>query len=238
MQRRYFVIRKLLLMTLILAVVVSSVDARRGAQRAGNIKKDLYEDGTYAFTLKLNDEWNTRVQRDKDSFRLVLLKKRYEIPADYQDNPDYTQVPRLVVFAQDGVALGAFAMLDSLLSRSYSSDVKSEMLKEFEILQPGAPGEREEIVTKGRETFEVGGQRGILWTGQVRYMKEIAVSASALGGKRVRGGYGGAIALVKNDDLLVGFHLICEWQYFDQNLSEAMKIIGSLDFGGKEKDGK
>ncbi len=229
-------IRKLLVFAIMVAILVPNVDARRGSKRAGNIKDNVYQDSKFDFTVKLNDEWDTKVQREDDETRLVMLKKRYEIPVDYQDAPDYTQVPRMVLQVHDKVKLGAIAVLDSLLSRSYSSEFKSEMMKEFEILQQGAPGEREELVTKGRETIEIDGERGILWTGQVRYMKEVAVSASALGGKRVRGGYGGAIALVKHDDMLVGFHLISEWQFFEQNMNEALQIIQTLDFEGNDKD--
>lgn len=229
-------IRKLLMFALILAMAVPTVEARRGGKRAGKIDDNVYKDNKYDFTLTLTEEWDAKVQRNDDEFRMVMLKERYEIPMDYQDAPDYTQVPRLVLFVHEDVQLGAIAMLDSLLSDSYGSDVKDEMMKEFEILHLGAPGEREDLVTKGRETFEVDGERGILWTGQVRYMKEIQSSASSLGGRRVRGGYGGAIAFVKKDDLLVGFHLITEWEFFQQNLTEAMKVIETLDFKGNDEE--
>lgn len=222
---------------LLMALAIPCVNARRPRKRAGEIDDDVYMDKTYAFQLELQEGWKVKVNKQSDNFRLVMLQESYEIPPDYMEAPDYTQVPRLVVWA-DTTHLGAFAFMDSLLSETFDSKQKDDVLKEFEILQPAIRGSgsyRDPTVTKSRKAIKIGEDRAALWTGQATYMKEVAESASAIGGKRVNGAYGGAVVAIKHDHVLVAFHLIAEWQFFNAVLEEVMPMIESLQWPEPEK---
>ena len=121
--------------------------------------------------------------------------------------------------------------IDSLVSSTFNSGQKKDILKEFEILSSHIGGSgftQEELVPRNKSVVELDGQRGELWTGQIKYRNEVAVSASSLGGKRVYGAYGGAIVAVKNGNTIVLFHVMSEWNYFENELRDAMTVIKSL----------
>lgn len=229
--------RRLLLLFLMMAICAPNIAARRPKAKSGTIKKNVFTDKKYNFQLKIDEGWKPKVTGDNQNFRLIMVQKNYEIPPDYLDNEDYTQIPRLVVWA-DTTTMGAFAFLDSLMSDSYKSDQKSDVLREFEILHNTS--DREPLIPKGRKTLEIAGEKGVRWVGYSQYMKEVALSASSSAGKRVRGAYGGTIVAVKKGNLLVVFHLMCEWQYYPQVDAEVMAMIQTLSWGDaqaeKDKD--
>ena len=225
--------RRLLLLFLMLALCAPNIAAKRKKDKSGSIKSQVFTDKKYDFQLTIDEGWKPKVMDNNNSFRLIMVQKNYEIPPDYLDNEDYTQVPRLVVWA-DTSSAGAFAALDSLFSDSFNSDQKSDMLKEFEILH-NSP-DRESLIPKGRKTLEIAGEKGIRWVGYSRYMKEVALSASSSAGKRVRGAYGGTIVAVKKGDLLIMFHMMCEWQYYPQVDAQVMAMVQSLSWGDTEAE--
>jgi hypothetical protein len=221
--------KKLIIIFSLVLLMVPYADARRKVQKAGEINDNVYTDNEYGFKLTLNDDWKTTVKKDKDNFRLVLVQKNYDIPIDYKDAPDYTQVPRIIIYA-DTSTVPTLAFIDSLVSDSYKSDQKKEILKEFEILN------EPDLIPKGRKPVSIGKEelKGFEWLGQAKYMKEVATSASSLGGERVYGAYGGAIVAVKNGNYILLFHMMCENQFFEPIFNDMMKIINSLEWGKKE----
>ena len=222
--------RRLIITLLIMAVAVPCLQARRPRDKAGNVKNDVYTDKTYKFKLTLNDEWKYKIKKNDDNFRLVLVQKNYEIPPDYLDAPDYTMVPRLVLWVGK-TTMSAFAFTDSLLSESYSSDQKKELFREFDILNDNISeggNSREKLVTRKKRAFTLGEGKALEWTGQMKYRKEVAESASSIGGKRVIGAYGGSMVSIKRGDEIYVFHLICEWNYFESNMAKAMEIIETI----------
>ena len=94
--------------------------------------------------------------------------------------------------------------------------------KEFEILY------EPDLIPRGEKLVTIGGEKAKLWKGKAKYTKEVATSASSLGGKRVYGAYGGSIVGIKKGDTIILFHMMCEWQYFQAVLAEAMAFIDSL----------
>lgn len=222
--------RRLIVTLIIIAVAVPCLQARRPRNKAGEVKNDVYVDKEYKFRLTLNDEWKYKIKKNDDNFRLVLVQKNYEIPPDYLDAPDYTMVPRLVLWVGK-TPMSAFAFTDSLLSDSYSSDQKKELLREFDILNDNISeggNSREKLVTRKKRAFTLADGKALEWTGQMKYRKEVAESASSIGGKRVIGAYGGAMVSIKRGDDIYVFHLICEWNYFESNMAKAMEIIESI----------
>ena len=224
--------KNLVILTMLLAFGISTSQAGRVKDLSGTVENNVYKDKKYNFSLTLNDDWKSTLQKNEDNFRILLTQRNYDIPAGYISAPDYTQIPRIVLWT-DTTSMNAFAFLDSLVSITWRSNQKKELLKEFEILNeiPAAGTRRDAAVPRGRRPVDVGGEQGLLWQAKSKYVKEIETSAGALAGTRVNGAYGGAIAAVKKGDRIFVFHLMTEWDFFDSVLGQALKIIGSLSFG-------
>lgn len=221
--------RTILVAALALLVAVPSADAARRKKKAGDIDKGVYEDFKYDFTIKVSDEWKVRTYPDESNTRLVMTQKNYGIPTHYQGVEDYTQVPRIVLYA-DKSDMNVQAFLDSLLSESYSSDQKGAMLNEFEIL---TRDERPDA--KGKKPMTVNGHRAMVWRGQVKYVKNIQRSSTSIGGERVHGAYGGSIFAVKSGDHLLVGHLICEWEFFQDVEKEFMAMMETVKWPKADK---
>jgi hypothetical protein len=230
--------KKLILACLVLALFVPSLQARKKKEEAGKVKDLVYTDKKYDFSFSINKGWKYAVQLDKENFRVVLTQRSYETPHDYLDAPEYTKVPRIVAYA-DTSSISALVFLDSLVSGTYSSDQKKEILKEFEIINEQAVEEgteRDKTVTRKRRTITIDELTAALWEGKANYRKYVSTSVSAIGGKRVYGAYGGGIVVAKKDNTIVLFHVISEWDYFANIMQDALTMITTLNWGGEEKE--
>lgn len=233
--------KRLMIITLVILMCVPSVFARRKKIKAGTIDNKVYIDNDYGFKMPLLDDWSTKVGAQKDHFRLYLIQKNYEVPADYQDAEDYTQIPRIVVWV-DTTTLGAAAFIDSLVSNTFKSDQKKEVFKEFELLNDASAGSgtyRDPVVQKGRKTIKIDGAKGLRYSGRATYMKEVALSASSTGsGKRVRGAYGGSVIALKQGNIIVVFHMMCEWNYYKGIDKMMMDMVNALEWNKSEVESK
>jgi hypothetical protein len=222
--------RKIVIVIMMGLLLAASVDARRAKDRAGKIKDGVYTDKKYNFQLTLNDGWKCKVGENNKNYRLTLTQKTFEIPPHYSDSKDYTKVPRTVVYV-DTSSMGVSQFIDSLLSESFKSDQKKAVYKEFEILNKHSAGSgmtREDLVPRKRKPIDLADERGYLWTGKVKYRNEISATATSAGGKRVYGGYFGCIIGVKKGNMIILFHTICEENYAEPMLGEAMTLATSL----------
>lgn len=224
--------RRILLLTMVGLLMATSVSARRPKDKAGSVKDGVFVDKKYGFSLEMSEDWKYKTGKNKSNFRLTLTQINYEVPPNYMDAESYTKIPRTVVYA-DTTGMGVTAFIDSLLSDSYKSKQKKEIFKEFEIINDQSAGggmTREKLVPRQRKAIDLAGERGLFWTGKVKYRNEIATSASSMGGRRVYGGYGGCIIGVKKGDLIVLMHTICEENYFESVVAEAMRLANTLKF--------
>ncbi len=224
--------RRVLILVLVGALLATSVNARRPKDRAGKVDGGVYIDKAYNFKLTLDEGWKHKVSENKRKYRLVLTQINYEIPGHYLDAEDYTKIPRTVVYV-DTTNMSVAALIDSLISDSYKSDIKKSILKEFEILNESSGGsglKREKLVPRERKRLDVAGERGFMWTGKAKYRNEISTTASAVAAKRVYGGYAGGIVGVKKGDMVVLFHTICEENYFESVFSETLRLAKSLEW--------
>lgn len=222
--------RKIVIVITMGILLVASVDARRPKDRAGKVDDGVYVDKKYKFQLTLPDDWKSKVGDNEDKFRLTVSQTTFEIPPHYSDSKDYTKIPRTVVYV-DTTSMNVTEFVDSLLSESYSSDQKKEVYKEFEILNKYSGGSgltREDLVQRTRKPMDLAGERGFLWAGKVKYRNEISETATDAGGKRVYGGYFGSIIAVKKGNMIILMHTICEENYSDNIMAEAMKMANSL----------
>jgi len=214
---------RFLLIILALAMVAPVAQAGRKKAKAGEIKENVYTDAKYGFRLTLHENWKPRINDADDAARLVLTQRNYAIPTKYKDAPDYTKIPRLVVYV-DTTSMSAPVFIDSLISPDFKSKQKSAILGEFEFLQ------EKEIAPKGKARIELAGTTGFFWKGQSKYMKEIVESVSATTGKREYGNYGGAIYAVNRDQNIILFHFMCEWEFYETVMTEVESMIKSIEF--------
>ncbi len=217
----------LIMVLMVSMMVVSVAEAGRKVPKSGKINDGVFIDATHGFSITMNDEWKAKVKKVKNPFRLVLTQKKFAVPNDYKDAPDYTKTPKVIVWA-DTSSMSVGEIIDSLLSKTYKSDQKSKMLKEFDILY------EDDLIPKGKKRFSLSDKKAIAWKAKALYTNEVATSASSRGGKRVKGSYGGAIIAVKNGDLVVMLHVMCEFQYFKEIYAETMKFANSITWAEDE----
>jgi hypothetical protein len=222
-----------MIVLLVLLVATPAGFSRRKRKLAGKVDGQTYLDAKYDFRVQLPEDWKYKVGDADENFRLYLVQKNYEVPPDYLDAEDYTLVPKIVVWV-DTTTLGPAAFIDSLVSESFDSDQKGEILKEFELINQGSSGSgtyRDPLGPRGRKIFEIGEYKAFRWAAKCTYMKEVALSASDTGGgKRVRGAYEGTIAAVKYGNVIVLFHLMSESQYYDGLDAILMQTVQSISF--------
>lgn len=221
--------KKILMGLLFALLLVPAADARRKTAKAGEIENGVFTDSQYNYSITVSDKWDVRVRKDKEDFRLTMVQRNYGIPTHYMDAEDYTYAPRIVLFA--GVSkLTPSALIDSLLSDSYKSDQKDEMLKEFDFLR------EPEIVPKGRKPLSLTGMSGAQWQGEAKYMKAVQTSASSVGGKRVNSAYSGGLVVLKKDgtDNVLVFHIMSEVEFWPPVFSEALGMINTVTWGDIE----
>ena len=223
----------------LIVFAVSMADAGRRRPKSGKVKDNVYVDSKYGFKITINEGWKHSLRKENDNFRLLLTKRKYEIPSDYTNAPDYTQIPRIIIWT-DTTSLPTFAFLDSLVSETWNTKQKKELLKEFEIIASdiSSGSRREKFIPRGRKPVKLSGEQAILWQAKSTYVKDVAVTSSGSASKRVIGAYGGAIVVVKNGNRAFVFHLMTEWSYFEGNLKEALDIISTFEFSGKSNKEK
>jgi hypothetical protein len=222
--------KKLFLLVLVLLVMAPAVDARRKVKKAGEITGNVFRDNEYGYELTIHENWKAKVGKEGENVRLVMTAKNWSVPSDYMDNKTYTKIPEMIVYV-DTSSLGAHVFIDSLTSRNFKSGQKSDIFKEFAILN------ELDLVPMQRTRMEIAGESALMWKAQAKYKKEISTSATSTSGRRVDRSYGGAIAAVKIDKYIVLFHVMTEWEFFEPVLMEAQPMIESLKLLQEEDEG-
>ncbi|MBI5267870.1 MAG: hypothetical protein HY851_11625 [candidate division Zixibacteria bacterium] len=212
---------KKLIALVLLAMLAVTADAGRKKEKSGVVTEHTFTDSKYGFQMTADDNWGIKTSGPEASVRVIFVQKKFEVPPDYLATPDYTKVPRIVTYI-DTTTLGAYAFVDSLISPTYKSKQKSEILKEFELL-----AERE-LNARARQPFTLGNDKGVRWDGRAPYLKEVELGGSRTGGKRVRSAYLGSILAIKRGNLIVVFHIMTEEMFFQTVMTEALKIVGSI----------
>ncbi len=220
--------KKALIVGFALLAVVGSVEAGRKKEKTGKVENGIFTDATHGFSLTAGDNWNVKTFDAESNFRVSFAEKKYDIPPDYLQAPDYTKVPRLIVWV-DTSSMGAFPFIDSLISESYKSKQKSEILKEFELLSERT------VLPKGRKPFNIGDDKGVIWEGRAAYKREIQTSASGTATRLVNLAYYGAIIAVKHGDKVVAFHVECEEAFYDTIIKDVTAILNSLKWSAAEQ---
>jgi len=202
---------------LVLLVAASASYAARKKESAGAVKNKVYQDAEYGFQFKVHENWSAKINKADLNSRVVLIQKNWAVPPQYAAARDYTYVPHVVVFA-DTTSLSAGAFIDSLLSPTYKSKAKKEIIREFEFL------DLPDRVVKNRRVMTVAGQTAVMWHAESKYVKEISETASSEVGIRVSGAYSGMMLSVKSGNTILLFHLMCESTFFNEVMTEVRSM--------------
>jgi len=216
---------KTLLNAFLMTALVFNIAAARKKNKAGKIEEGVYYDKKHNFSLVIPDEWNSSIKKDKSKLRLTLIKKQYDIPTHFQHAPDYTKIPKVIVYV-DNITMPLNWFVDSLLSDKYKSKQKKEMLPKLEILYG-------EFIQYKRAKISIGDIKGIKISGERLYRLEVQKAGTqADKADVVSDFYGGSIFLTKVEDTLIIFHFICEKRYFtvlEQSFIKLLKGFKVLD---------
>ena len=217
---------KKILMAVFIAIFVFSICGAKKKDLAGDVENAVYTDNTHNFSLAMPDAWNYSLKKSMGEVRLILTKKQYDTPIQFQQAANYTTAPRITVYV-DTTSLTADQFVDSLLSDKYKSKQKNRLISEFKILN--GP-----FQLKKRSKMEAGEISGVRIAGQQRYTVEVQRSGSESDrGDLVTDFYGGSIFFAKEGSNIVIMHMICEWRYFDVLEQDFIKIVNGLTFRKK-----
>ncbi len=187
-------------------------------------------DSKYGFSLAIPEGWDTSIKKDKYKTRLILTKKRYEIPSAYRHAPGYTQIPKATVYV-DTTSMQLNMFIDSLLSDEYKSDQKNKMLEEFKILFG-------DFVQKTRTKTSLGETDGMLISGERRYTLRVQKAGfDSDEADLITDFYGGTIFSTKKDNLIFIIHFISENRYFSTENQDFLKLLNGFTIL-KEKEEK
>ena len=216
---------KRFLIALLMTAVVFSVVQARGKKKSGNVEGDTYTDATYPFKVTFNDLWKASTKKADDAVRLILTKKKYDIPPAYTRVPNYTTTPKITVMV-DTTSMPLDMFVDSLLSDDYKSDEKKDILTEFPILYGDFQLRRRFKVPVGDGEGE-----GIQITAQLQYTISIqGAGSNSDRGEIVTDFQGGSVFFAKKDDNVYMMHFIGEWRYFDTLEKDFDEIVKGFQF--------
>jgi hypothetical protein len=197
-------------------------DARK-KDKSGNIKEGTFTDKKYNYAFDIPDAWDTSIKKNKSNTRIILMRKEYEVPIHFQHYPAYTTIPKITIYA-DTTSLDINRFVDSILADKYKSKQKKNILEGFKLLFG-------DFVLKKRGKMKAGDLSGIRIAGNQRYT--IQVQQQGMDADKadvVTEFYGGSIYFIKQGDIIIMFHFICENLYFDAMEKEFIDIVKTFKF--------
>jgi hypothetical protein len=115
----------------------ASVQAKRKKKKkvyTGTYENSVFTDKKYGFQLVISDDWNMKMMQKGNNIRFVAEKKEYSIPPAFIENEYLTTSPMVKVYA-DTSSLPVRNFLDSLISKSFSSEQKKEIFNSLKIFE-------------------------------------------------------------------------------------------------------
>ncbi len=211
---------KSLLIAICLVALGFSIGAAKKKDLAGTVENGVYTDDTYKVSLNVPDAWDYSIKKSKSPVRVILLKKQYDIPIQFQNAQSYVTVPRVVLYI-DTTSLTVDQFVDSLLTEKYKSKQKNEILSAFQSLYGNIQLKKRAKIT--------GDIPGIRIATQLKYTKEVPRGGSSADQADVVSDfYGGSIFFTKDGDNIIMLQLVCEWRYFTSLEQDFVGIVNGL----------
>jgi len=213
--------KRLLIIFLALLICTPAAFARKKSKKSGVIKDNVYTDAKYGFKITLLDNWKPELQKPKKMLRLELTQDDHEIPPELMQFPSMAFVPTLI-FHVGEVDMPPGVFVDSLVSLTYSSDVKNDALKDLTSLE-------EKITYDGLKTtqkniIKIDGKEACQWQGTVNYTKTLGMDDTI---PRI---YSVGIVTIKNGNLMLTCMLECENMFFTDIFTETLKMVKSVEW--------
>ncbi len=203
------------------SVLLFGTSEARKKELAGKMENGVYTDDSYNFSLTIPEAWDFNIKKDKSPVRLVLIKKQFDVPKQFQHAPSYTTVPKITVYV-DTSSLTAEQFVDSLLSNKFKSKQKNNILSEFKVLYG-------DFQLKKRSSIPLGDLTGVRISGQTPYTIELQRAGSESDkGDVVTDFWGGSTFFIKDGNNIVITQLICEWRYFETIDQEFAAIVNGF----------
>nr|MBN2278033.1 hypothetical protein [candidate division Zixibacteria bacterium] len=214
---------KRLLISLFLVIFIFNICAARKKDKAGEIENGIFYDKDYNYSLVIPEGWSTSVKKGDSDIRLILTKDQYDIPIHFQHAPNYTQVPKVTVYAGPSM-MNLDWFVDSLLSDVYKSDQKKDILNACEILYGN-------YISKRRSKISLGKIDGYLLAGERKYT--IQVQRAGYESDKadvVTEFFAGDMFLTEHNGQLIIFHFICERLYYKMLEKEFLDLLNGFQF--------
>jgi len=197
------------------------IASARKKDKAGRIENGVYNDNVYGFSMVIPDEWDSSIKKEEDPIRLILTKKQYDIPTQFQYAPNYTKAPKVTVLV-DTTSMKLDWFVDSLLNDKYGSKQKKKILQNLEILYG-------DYVPKKNSKVSFGSTEGILISGERRYTIQVQRAGYESDKADVVTDYfGGSVFFAKKGNQLIMIHFICEKRYFSTLDQVFMKLLNGF----------
>lgn len=105
---------------------------KKKKEYTGTFENGVFTDKKYGFQVKISDEWNMKMQKKGSPIRFIADKKEYSIPVAFRENEFLTTSPMMKAFV-DTSSMELREFVDSLKSKSYSSDQKKRIYSSLKI---------------------------------------------------------------------------------------------------------
>jgi hypothetical protein len=196
-----------------------SAFARKKKERSGKIDDNVYTDAKYKFKLTLPENWSAKLQKPDSDFRLILTQNDHEIPPALMPYPHKAMVPEVKVYITE-TKLDPLEFIDSLVSHTYKSDAKGDILGEIIFLEEGV--DYDGLLPDVRKGIEIDEKPAGRWEGHADYTVKQGLTETT---KRSYGT--GFMTIAKGDKILV-FQLSCERRFFPKVFAEVVTMAESL----------
>lgn len=210
---------KVLCVVLALLLCIQTIDARPKKKTSGSIKNSIFTDSKYGYCMNFPSNWKAKIQYKDSDCRLVLRQQEHKIPKKFERKPWVANVPRSEIWIVD-VPYEPQAFLDSLLSSTYKTDLKSKMLKGvwLTLSQESFVG----FKTLHMGTPEILNRKAVLWRGLAQHKLGREGTKT-----KVSKGSGGIILNIGSQLLvvLVG----SEEEYSDEIFEQILTMVRSID---------
>jgi len=212
--------KRILVIPILAALVAIPCEAgrpRKKSPKAGKTKDNIYTDSKYGLSLELPGGWWTKIQKDEKQCRLILEQKSYDVSTTMSQYRDKFGPPTARIWMVE-MPFASSELVDSLLSETYESDIKTELL--YNLDEPTSTLQADEYKTTNRTTVKLDTSFAVVWQGTVKY---------TFGTIRVRDVKlsGGIIAVEHGDRLLV---VVAQGypKSFDHSFGQITHMIRSL----------
>jgi len=213
--------KRLIVIVLVLLTCLPALYARRKSPKSGEIKKNVYTDATYDFKFKLLENWDPELRKPDDNIRLVLQQEDHEIPPDLMQYPQMARVPEMEVYITE-MDMHPSVFVDSMVSQTYSSDVKNDILGPIKVVEERISFEG--LRTLNKRSTMIDSLEAVIWQGTVHFIKDLGM------GETIPRTYAVGFIGVKNGDLMLAFMMSCEEMFVGDVFTEVIEMAESLQW--------